>query len=522
MTARLPAAAALLLALAFAAVLAAFVRQPGLATFADDSASYLVMAQAFSPQAAAPAVAEAFPREAAYPPLFPLLLALGGAAHDLARAHVLAALPLAGALLLAFLLGLRWLESRGAALAAMACVALLPGMWVNAKGILSEPLFCLLLLAVYLLLDRAPAVRGRGVALGVGLAALVLTRAAALPMVAAHAAWALSRRGTPVRERLRGALPALAAFAAYGFWMLLRPSAPGEGYASVLGARTEGLLGGGALAGILGSLLRQANAMVEGWAGSLLLFWIEGRPLTFILASAVGLAALAGLALRLARGKADGWMSAAYLATLLAWPFSEQMERFLFPLLPVLVLYAFLAAGEGLRAAGRRPALGHALLALLVVALALPPLAFLRQRAQAAEPAAAITDWYRTPDLGRARARAQVHLDLLADMEAIRAATQPGERVMWVAPGYVALLAGRRALPAPDQRSGPEEYRRALRESGADYLFLSRYHPRDTIHDTAWQAGVRALLDGPGRAQVAYTHAQPDGTVSAILLRVKQ
>ena len=58
--------------LAGAAALA-FSWQPGLATFHDDSASYLVMAQAFSPwHAASPAVAAQMPYEK-YPPLFPLL-----------------------------------------------------------------------------------------------------------------------------------------------------------------------------------------------------------------------------------------------------------------------------------------------------------------------------------------------------------------------------------------------------------------------------------------------------------------
>ena len=75
-----------------------FAWQPTLATFADDSVSYLVMAQVFSPyQPATQAVAAAFPREAFYPPLFPLLLALSGAAHDIAWAHALTALVLADA-----------------------------------------------------------------------------------------------------------------------------------------------------------------------------------------------------------------------------------------------------------------------------------------------------------------------------------------------------------------------------------------------------------------------------------------
>jgi hypothetical protein len=509
-------AAAAALVLAFGVACARFVWQPTLATFADDSVSYLVMAQVFSPfQAASPAVTAAFPREAFYPPLFPLVLALAGAAHHIAWAHALTALLLAAALPLAYLLGVRWLGSRGAALTALACIALAPSLWINSKGILSETLFCVLLLSLFLSFERE---KLPGWQVGLLLAALALTRTAALPMIAVYGVWAVARRGS-LAERARAALPAVAGLAAYGLWVLLRPSHTEDEYAGILIDKGQGLFGGpaGFWAALAGSVARQANAIVEGWAGSLLVYWIEGRPLRFALASAVGVLGLAGMAIRMWRGRADGWMSAGYLATLLAWPFYEQMERFLFPLLPVLVLYAFHAAGEALRAAGARPALAHALLAGLLLSLVLPAMAFVYQRARAGGPEAGITDWYRTPSLPRARLRAQVHLQLFDDMRAIRELTRPEESVMWVTPSYIALLADRRGLAAPDAQLGADAYREAVRKAQPDYVFLTRYHPRDTLRDRAWQAGVRALAyDG----KPVHSSTQDGGSiVNAILLR---
>jgi hypothetical protein len=164
--------------------------------------------------------------------------------------------------------------------------------------------------------------------------------------------------------------------------------------------------------------------------------------------------------------------------------------------------------------------LAHALLAALMLTLTLPAMVFIYQRARAPEPAAAITDWYRTPDLARARLRSQTHLALMADMQSIRALTKPDERVMWVAPSYVALLADRRAIAAPEARATPEAYREAVRMSGVEYVFLSRYHPRDTVRDTAWQAGVRALAT---EAKAVHTSTQDNGSiVSSVLLRVAQ
>lgn len=517
-TTRLYGTAITLLALAFFWACGAFVSQPTLATFADDSVSYLVMAQQFSPfRPASPAIAAAFPQEATYPPLFPLVLALAGAAHDIAWAHVLTALILAAWVPLVYLLGVRWLGSRAAAAACALTVILLPSVWINAKGILSEPLFGALLLGTLCVLEAGSAGRRRQLALALLFSALALTRTAALPLVAAYALWVVLQREQPAAARAQALAPPLAAAAAYAAWVLLRPAETADSYARILGEHAESLHAlGSALAVAGASVLRQMNAVAEGWIGSVLIYWVEGRPARTALAAAIGGLALAGMALRLRAGKPDAWIAAAYLGMYLVWPFYDQMGRFLFPLLPVLLLYAFAAAGRALGAAGRKTAIGYALLAALLLSLALPALAFIYQRARAPQAFAAVTDWYRTPDRAAARARAQVQIDLLADMDVIRTLTRPEDRVMWVAPSYLALLAERHGVAAPPAQLAPEAYRQAVRASGADYVFLSRFHPRDTLSDAAWRAGVEALAD---RAAAVHARARPDGAVTAVLLK---
>jgi hypothetical protein len=507
-------AAVVLLTIAFAWACGRFVAGPTLATFADDSMSYLVMAQVFSPwQAASPAVAAAFPGEATYPPLFPLLLALAGAAHDIAWAHVLTALVLAAALPLVYLLGARWLESRAAAVGAVLVIALLPALWINAMGILSEPLFCVLLLGSLLALEGETR---RPWALGLVLVAMMLTRAAALAPVVAYAGWVFVRSGS-FRSRARATIPAFAAIAAYAAWVFLRPATTTDSYARILLDNVSALGGAGDPWAVLAAgIARQCNAMLEGWLGSLLVFWLEGRPVRTALAGAVGLLALAGMGLRIAAGKPDGWMIAAYLAMYLVWPFYDQMGRFLFPVLPVLVLYAFLAAGRLLKAAGKPREVGQVLATVLVLSLVVPALGFLYQRASTGIPAATIIDWYRIADVRTARARAQVHLDLLADMEEIRRLTPPEASVMWGVPGYVALLAGRRGVKAPEAGLGTGAYLEAVRRLRVDYVYVSVYHPRDTLSDAAWRAGVRAFAH---RAEVLHARTQPDGKVTAMLLK---
>jgi hypothetical protein len=503
----MPSALAGLLTAAFAFVCSAFVWQPTLASFADDSVSYLVMAQVFSPwQAASPPVAEAFAREAFYPPLYPLMLALTGVAHDFARAQVATALLLAACLPCVYLLGTRWLGERWAAVGAAAVTALLPSLWIHVKGTLSEPLFALILLATLLLLERKQAWP-----LALAMAALVLTRTVGVMVIAGYAACVLAGGERP---RGRALLPVLAAAAAYALWVLLRPAQTADVNMGIALEHLRTL----SAEGLAALLARQANSIAEAWTGALLLFWVEGRPLRVVLAGAAGAAALTGMALRLAARKPDAWMSAAYLATFLVWPFQDQMTRFLFPALPVLVLYAFWAAGVGLRRLGRPGAPAHALLAMLIASLALPGLAFIHQRAQAEGPYAEMTDWYRRPDLDEARRRAAVHLNLLADMEAIRALTMPEDRVMWVVPSYIALLAHRHGVAAPPAELAPAAYRVAVDEAAPDYVFLSVYHPRDTIRDNAWQAGTRALS---GYGEVVHARTRPDGSASSVLIRLR-
>ena len=314
-----------------------FAHQGGLATFADDSVSYLVMAQVFSPfQPASQAVASAFAREATYPPLFPLVLALAGAAHDVAWAHVLTALILAGCVPLVYALGVRWFGNRGAAAAAALSVVLLPSVWINAKGILSESLFSVLLLATLWVLDSKPGSRGGKLMLALLLSALALTRTVALPMIAVYALWAATRPQQTPASRAQALIPALVAATAYAAWVLLRPADTADSYARILSEHAQAYLGAGnPLAAAGASLARQLNAVAEGWVGSLLIFWVEGRPARTALAGAIGVLALAGMVLRLLAGKADAWMMAGYLLIFLAWPFYDQMGRFLFPVLPV-------------------------------------------------------------------------------------------------------------------------------------------------------------------------------------------
>ena len=505
------------IALAFALICTSFAWQPELASFADDSASYLVMAQVFSPWQLVPQpIAEAYVREAFYPPLFPALLALAGAGNDIGRAHAVSALLLACALPVAYVVGVRWLHDRRAALAVVVTTALLPSLWIHVKGILSEPLFCFLFLAILALLETE---KRSAVLLALAMAALSLTRTVGLIVLAAYAAHALMHSGMGLRQRAQRAWPALAGIAAYAVWVLVRPAEAADVNVRFMAERGQAIFASPSMLAALGaSMVRQANALGEAWIGALMVFWVPGRVVPLVIASGLGMLSLAGLLARLRARSVDAWMTAAYLLTFLLWPFHDQMTRFLFPVLPVLVLYGFWAIAGALRRSARPVAAASLVLSVVFASLSVPALAFIYQRARSPEPYARMTDWYRTPDLDQARSRAQVHLGLLADMHAIGRLTQPQDHVMWVAPSYIALLANRHGVPAPEAELPPERYRAVVGEKRPDYVFLSLYHPRDTLSDRAWQTGIAAMT---GSGTAVHVNTRPDGVVSSVLLKLK-
>jgi hypothetical protein len=184
-----PRAGLSLLAIAVGVIALMFTWQAGLASLFDDSVSYLVMAQALSPWHPTPApIAAAFPLEK-YPPLFPLLIGLGGGAYDWRIAHAWVALSFAASV---FLLGVhtqRITESPWLGFCAALVLAWFPGMWLNLKGILSEfPYIALVFVALfqYRAASHSPS-RGRYALLCVLVAAVVLTRTIGVALMAAIA-----------------------------------------------------------------------------------------------------------------------------------------------------------------------------------------------------------------------------------------------------------------------------------------------------------------------------------------------
>jgi hypothetical protein len=523
-----PALAALGAGVAAAAI--AFLWQPGLDSLYDDSVSYLLMAQRFTPfHALDPAVAGAAMQEK-YPPVFPLLLAFTGGAYDWRIAHAVVALCFAASVVLLGLLACELMRSHILGVLAACAFALLPGSWLIAKGILSEYPFIALTLATLWMHRRhgEGAVSNRAAAaFGIVMAAVVLTRSIGIALVAALAVaelWRFAReRG---RARLRAAGIALGVAAVMvGVWYLVRPAAGHDPYVQTLLdlAHREPI----DAAIWLGKLvLTNVQALYGGWLHALLVFWGEPDSPRFLVALAWGILGLGAALYRAGEGEADGLYVAIAAVILVLWPFPGQMYRLAFPLVPLLLAQALWGVASLLRLqlAPATTERWTAIAGLLPFAACVPAVMFyIGGRAHAVEPTpgttpiTSIAEFYRIPSGPAAEDVARRELDVIADLDRLRSTLPADARVMWYTPNYVALLARREgvALRRPASR---DDLLRQLRETGADYLYLADVQPRDNL----WREGspFYPMYLARGVAQIEWMRQGAQDELRAILLKV--
>ncbi len=295
-----------------------------------DSAMYMLMARHLSPFHPASTVIADAVRTSAYPPLFPLLIAWCGgsilAGHLVAIACLLATLPLLYV----------WLRSEGlnppVGFCLTAVFALMPGTYLLALHVWTENPYLLFSIAALLTLRHAESAspgRPRTIWLAAAAVALAtLTRAAALPLLAAFAAYLLLRRPQ------RWPWLVVAATAPFVLWSLAGRSQQ-AGFSNYLGQFTGRYAedaAGTLWHQIVGESRRLLEAWAQGWTGLANL----STPLNHV-AVLIGLICLAGWLLRLARLRFDALYVAFYLGLLLVWPFPAEAERLEYVLVPVLL-----------------------------------------------------------------------------------------------------------------------------------------------------------------------------------------
>jgi hypothetical protein len=508
------------------AVAVVFTWQPGLASLYDDSVFYLMMAQAFSPfGGASPAVLAAAPFDT-YPPFLPLVIALGGGAFDWRIAHAIVAASFGASV---YLLGLHARALTGSArmgFAAALVYALMPGVWLNVKGILSEfPYMALSFgaLALYARMRDAPSRAARTAGLGLVLAALLLTRTVGVALMAAIAACeALAWWRMRDARRLAHAAVALGMpLAIAGLWVFLRPSIGQDAYAEFGSRMAQGAADAGL--GFVAAMARaNASAIVDAWLNALLIFWGEWWKPGYLLAIAIGAAGFGATIARALRAEPDGLYAVAFLAIILAWPFPGQQFRLALPLVPLVLVNALWAWQRlALRLAPANAQRRAPWAAVLPLALCVPAVAFYivgragtREDPPSEWRKADIAEFYRVPSGPAAASNARAQIEVFRDLARIGETTPASARVLWYSPAYVALLAGRHGVRLERPADAPALAAQA-RAGNADYLYLANLHPRDSAHRMGDPLDPAAYAATLGTA--LWRRTGPDGELRSVL-----
>ena len=412
-----------------------------------DSAMYMLMARHLSPFHPASAVIAEAVQTSAYPPLFPLLIAgCGGsilAGHLVAVACLLAALPF----LYLWLCGLGLTPAVGFCIAAV--FALMPGTYLLALHVWTENPYLLFCLVALWAQHRAESGVTRPYApwlAAAGVALATLTRAAALPLLAAFATYLLMRR--PRRW------PWLMTMASAPFvaWSLAGRSQQ-AGFSNYLGQFTGRYAedaGGVLWHQVAGESRRLLEAWARGWTG----YPDLSAPLNRV-ALLIGLVCLAGWLLRLVRLRLDALYVAFYFGLLLVWPFPAEAERLEYVLVPVLLAEGTLllhSCGKVLGKTGgpRLLAAGVGALALLITpSLVLTIQRYFLPAPRGYELVRHTPEWYGDDRL-RATPAALVMAINFSSLRNAGSLVPPGACIFSIKPSVVTLYTERASyLPPP-------------------------------------------------------------------------
>lgn len=289
--------------------------------FSWDDAWYLLMAEWLTPGSNYRVIAWTMLWVTSYPPLFPMFIALSGSGlADQQNAFIMNALFLS----LGAGVAMIWFAREGFSAIAMALAAILVMFNPVTLGYLpilfSEFLFTFLATSALVLVffGKKWKWNANWVLIGLLVGLSVATRSAGWALVAGFLLHLVFNR------KLH---PAVAFFIGMSAGILFIPflkaglPPPAVNYMDQLNQGIDNL--------DLGFLVQQAKGLTLGW--SMVWGWGIGAWL-------IALVVLPGLIIRLKANRADAWYVMAYLGMLLLWPWPGHMGRFLWPLLPCLLV----------------------------------------------------------------------------------------------------------------------------------------------------------------------------------------
>lgn len=431
----------------------------------SDAPDYLIMARYYAAPLSPDIADRDFATVSRFPPLYPMLLALLGGSDDLLRAHLITTACLLAGLVLLYL----WLtrEEVPPAPAALLTLlyAMLPNTWMMGLRPQSEYLYLMLSMLALLLLARHEQKRDNDTLYTAALviAAAGLARTVGVTLLVPLAVVALRSR------RLRGlpvialaALPLLA-------WHFLHRAKLGYDMSITVTYGQNPVI----------ALARRVPELFEVyWVGFRHSFLPAGLPP--VIANIIAAVCALGAAVRLLALRRDAVYLCAYGPILLIWPFPEEAERLLWPLVPILLAQPLLLLlqWKGFWKHHERTQQAYAVgLAACVLATALPAMARTADRFRAAEfwpmlpGARGYEGWYH-PDLAYAVDRVVGQLGTIESLQEIPRHVPAGDCVAAARPNFVTYVARRRSVFPPLNSVPDPWFMRLLQGTGCHYVYM--------------------------------------------------
>lgn len=444
-----------------------FVWHDNLTTFASDSVNYMIMGKYLSPWKEASSPINELWLYQDFPPLFPIVLALTGTAHNFISAHILTLSFLILSLPFIYKFSRHCFASKTQALCITALFMISPSAWLNMLGILSEHLY---ILVSFILIFLYPRLVRNDIKLtilfGLLLAMLILTRSIGISMfvaflISGYLMW--HKKEIKLNTLL---LPFFIVILVNVIAKLLHHSSVPTQYLNQIKNLEFG---------------QQLQALIDAWFKSWQFYWTDELIFSYTIVLFIGVLACTGLVIRLKELKFDAIYALFYLLILLVWPHPGQAVRFLYPVQALLLIYSFytiyLVCNISFEAYKNKIIY---ISILLMCSIVIPPLSYLYHRYSVGKELGYnhIKEFYRIPDIKKAREQAEIQSQMFVDFKKIGEVTEPDDIILYFEPSYIALLSNRNSRPLNTSLVNGHYAINDLEH--ADYVYLSRLHPRKT------------------------------------------
>jgi hypothetical protein len=489
-------------------------------SLSSDSASYLLIARYFTFwEPRSEAVVAAF-HEYAYPPFFPAISAMLGMAYHIKWHFYLNAIFFLLSILLYFRFVSRETRKPGLALLACAMVMSFPGTWIAGIEIGSEHLYLLLSLGVLNVLDSVQKKGLLVVIAAIALASTILTRTIGVSMVVAVIAYLFLQREKlePTFIRRYGFMVGFTVVTAIT-WSIMAPAYK-QTYLSLIKPvvlSTFGVDNGYVtLIDVIGVMLSAIPIAIKQY-----LFWFTGAAtitaVIWLLAAIFLCAAAIGLYLRLRQKKLDALYVIFYLVILFVWPYPNQMLRFIFPIMPLLLFYA-LSGGQNIITefcSKKICNISFYTSIALIFLLNAAALSGINTRAhRTPELYRHSTELYTTMDESQGLKRAIIFKESMRDMEQFAELTENGAIIAAPKANFLSLLSGRRGVSMLSYKNAAGFCE--LKNDDVDYAYVSQVVAAGT------NDGLDAIKKLLPFSSVVWMRNDNNGAVAAVLLHLNK